>query len=182
MHELPPGPGVVRLLARRLLGMAGWTAIGVGVGLALAVFAPALFGYRSFTVLSGSMTPTLGVGDAIVDRPLPAEQIRPGDVITFPDPNRHERLITHRVRRAWIHGTTVEVTTRGDANNVAEQWSIRTGERVGRVVYRLPKIGYVLVWARGTWGRLALVVLPALGLGLLGVQAIWRPRSRARTG
>jgi signal peptidase len=122
------------------------------------------------------MVPELQVGDLIVDEPLTAAAIRPGDVITFPDPAQRGRLITHRVRSIRIHGTTVDVTTKGDANNAVEQWRIATTGRVGRVVYRLPWLGYALVTARSRTGRIGLLVLPALGLGFLGLRAIWRPR------
>lgn len=154
--------------------------MGIGLGLGLAVLAPAVAGYRSFTVLSGSMEPALRVGDVVMDEPVAARDVRPGDVVTFPDPGQGGRLITHRVEALRVSGATAEVTTRGDANNAVERWSIPAAGHVGRVVYRLPMLGYVLVGARSPLGRLALVVLPALGLGLMGVRAIWRPGSAPR--
>jgi signal peptidase I len=170
------GTPPVRTLGRSLMRVLAWTAIGLGLGLALAVFGPAVAGYRSFTVLSGSMVPELQVGDLVVDEPLAASEIRRGDVITFPDPEQAGRLITHRVRGIRIHGTTVDVTTRGDANNTVEQWSIAATGSVGRVVYRLPWLGYAMVTARSRAGRIGLLVLPALALGFLGLRAVWRPR------
>jgi signal peptidase I len=181
-RERAPGPAPVRHLGRLLARVAVWAAIGLGLGLALAVFGPTVAGYHSFTVLSGSMVPALQVGDLVVDEPLAPLDIRPGDVITFPDPEHGGRLITHRARGIRVHGTTVEVTTKGDANNSMEEWSIAATGRVGRVVYRLPWLGYVLVSARSRPGRIGLLVLPALALGLLGVRAIWRPRTAARAG
>jgi signal peptidase len=160
--------------------LALWIAIGIGLGLALAVLAPALAGYRSFTVLSGSMEPALRVGDVVMDEPVAARDVRPGDIVTFPDPQEGGRLITHRVEAVRVTGATADVTTKGDANNAVEEWSIPAASLVGRVVYRLPMLGYVLVGARSPLGRLALVVLPALGLGLMGVRAIWRPGSAPR--
>jgi signal peptidase len=177
-----PGATTVRRLTRLLTGILAWAAIGVGVGLTLAVFGPALAGYRSFTVLTGSMVPALQVGDLVVDEPIAPLDIRPGDVITFPDPEQRGRLITHRARGIRVRDGVVEVTTKGDANNAVERWSIAVTGRVGRVVYRLPWLGYVLVSARSRPGRIALLVLPALGLGLLGVRAIWRPGAAVRPG
>jgi signal peptidase len=177
-----PGGTPVLHAGARLLRLLAWTAIGIGVGLALVLFGPAVAGYRSFTVLSGSMVPTLQVGDVVLDEPLAPTDIRPGDVITFPDPSRGGRLVTHRAQGIRVRGGTVEVTTRGDANTGVEQWSIAATGRVGRVVVRIPWLGYVLVGARSRPGRLGLLVLPALGLGLLGLRAIWRPRPSAGTG
>ena len=180
-----PGTPPARRLGRSLVRVLAWTAIGLGLGLALAVFGPAVAGYRSFTVLSGSMVPELQVGDLVVDEPLAASEIRRGDVITFPDPQQAGRLITHRVTGIRIHGTTVDVTTRGDANNTVEQVEHR-GDGIGRP-RRLPaalaglRDGHVAHPA----GRMGLLVLPALGLGFLGLRAVWRPRptaSRVRAG
>jgi signal peptidase I len=176
------GPTPVRHVGRLLTRVLVWAGIGLGLGLAMAVFGPTVAGYHSFTVLSGSMVPALQVGDLVVDEPLAPVDIRPGDVITFPDPEQRGRLITHRAQGIRVRGGTVEVTTRGDANNSVEQWSIAATGRVGRVVYRLPWLGYVLVSARSRPGRIGLLVLPALALGLLGVRAIWRPRPAVRPG
>ncbi|MEA2458503.1 MAG: signal peptidase [Thermoleophilaceae bacterium] len=153
-----------------------WMFIGLTGGLALAAGAPALFGYHSFTVLTGSMVPTLGVGDVVVTKPIAARDARVSDVITFPDPENRTRLITHRIRSIHMAGERAMVVTQGDANNHAEHWAIAQTGTVGRVTYHLPLIGYALVWTRGRFARLGLVVIPALLLGMLELGRIWRPR------
>jgi signal peptidase len=172
-----PTPPLAVLLAR----VAMWAALGVGVGLTAAVFAPAALGFKSFTVLSGSMAPALEVGDVIVDQPVSARNLLPGDVITYPDPETPGRLITHRAQSIRIDGGVADIVTKGDANSSVEHWRIPADDEVGRVVYRLPYLGYAMVWSRTPLGRMLLLVVPALGLGLLGLRRIWRPARPAAT-
>ena len=112
------------LLPRLVAGLALWLVAGLVVGCILAAGVPALLGMRSFTVMSGSMRPALGVGDVVVTRPIAATDARVGDVITFSDPGRHRKLTTHRVKSLNVAGERVHITTKGDANDAAESWTV----------------------------------------------------------
>ena len=157
-------------------GLVVWLVAGLLVGLIAAAGLPVLFGFKSFTVMSGSMRPTLGVGDVVVERPLTARDARPGDIITFHDPEQRSRLLTHRVTSIHLVGERALIATKGDANNHAEHWSIQQDGRVGRVAYHLPLIGWGLVFTNGRIARLMLVVVPAILLGGLELTRIWRPK------
>src|SRR5690348_9565847 len=97
-----------RRVPRLITELVVYLMLGLCGGLVLAAGAPALFGFRSFTVMSGSMRPVLGVGDVVVTRPVAARDVHVGDVVTFPDPERHE-LVTHRVRALHIAGERAQV-------------------------------------------------------------------------
>ena len=146
----------------------------VGV-LGLSLAAPRLAGYHVFTVLSGSMEPTLAVGDVVVEAPLAPRDARVGDVITFRSPGDQARLLTHRIVRVRATGHTVAFVTRGDANTGTEHWSIPEDGVLGRVSYRVPKLGYLTNRLGSRFGRLGLIVIPALLLGLYELERIWRP-------
>ena len=158
----------------RIRSFGGGALLGVAVALAVAIAGPLVLGWRTLTVMSGSMQPTIHTGDAVVVRPVRADTVRPGDVVTFRDPGGTGRLITHRVRTVRTTDAGVEVTTRGDANTATEQWRTPPRGQVGRVVYRLPTAGYVLAPTASRTGRLAFVAAPALLLALLVLSAIWR--------
>jgi signal peptidase len=155
---------------------------GLAAGFVAALVAPAAIGWRPLTVMSGSMSPHIHTGDVVVTRPLAAAEITPGDVVTFRDPLDAHRLITHRVRMVAIHGRVVDVVTRGDANTGVENWSVPVGGSVGRVVYRLPRLGYVLHPLAMPMAQLFFLGLPVLLWGLLTLRAIWRsdPPTRRR--
>jgi signal peptidase I len=100
---------------------------------------------------------------------------RPGDIVTFRDPDNADRLITHRVRAMHVQGHAVVFRTRGDANNVSEHWRVPASGEIGRVIYSVPKLGWVLSYARST-GVFVLMLGGALALLLvLELTAIWRP-------
>jgi signal peptidase len=167
---------------------AVWTMLGLAAGLALSITLPYLSGGRALTVLSGSMAPAFQAGDVVVVDQIRSVDARVGDVVSFRDPDDDARLVTHRVRRIERSGTRVLFVTKGDANTSVERWEISEDGTMGRVTYRVPKIGYALYWFRGPLGRLILVVIPALLLGAYEIARIWRsapapgPREEASDG
>jgi signal peptidase I len=154
-----------------------WAALGLGLGLIVLAGAPKLLGFQSFTVMSGSMEPTISTGDIVVERRIHPLQAHIGDIVTFKDTERDNELVTHRVRAISVRGSVVSFITRGDANTGTEHWSVQRGGTIGRVGYHLPLIGYGLVWTREPIARLLLIVLPALLLGLMELRRIWTPRT-----
>jgi signal peptidase len=162
--------------AARFLGAA---TAGLVVGLVLAVGLSLVLGYHTFSVLSGSMEPNIHTGDAVVDEPISPLEARVGDVVTFNDPSRGGELVTHRLRSVHPRGATVAMITKGDANTAVERWNVPANGSIGRVVYRLPSAGRAMAAIRGRYGRLLLIALPALCLGLYELTRIWRPRRRS---
>jgi signal peptidase len=154
--------------------LAGWATLAFCATLLAAVALPAAVGMHSFTVMSGSMEPTIHVGDVVIDRKISPLDARPGDVVTFSDPSGRHRLITHRVRSIHARGGQVQVVTKGDANNTVERWTVPAGGRIGRVELRVWKLGYPLVYAHSRYGLILLVGVPALLLCVLELRRIWR--------
>jgi signal peptidase len=171
---IEPAMPALRVL-RALLRFLAMTVAGFAVGIALALAAPLAFDARPLVVLSGSMEPALGTGDVSVVRSIAPLDARPGDIVTFRDPDNAERLITHRVRAMRVQGDAVVFRTRGDANNVSEHWCVPATGEIGRVMYRIPKLGWVLSYARSK-GLFVLLLGGALALLLVfELTAIWRP-------
>jgi hypothetical protein len=44
---------------------------------------------------------------------------------------------------------------------------------VGRVILHLWKLGYLLFWVSRPWGRVLLLVIPVLLLGIFEIRRIW---------
>jgi signal peptidase len=163
---------------RRWLTLTGmWMALGFAVGLVAAILLPRAFGARPLTVLSGSMEPAIATGDLVVSRRIAPLEAAPGDVVTFPDPTGNRRLITHRVKSIVPNGREVRFVTKGDANNASERWAVPADGRIGEVLYRLPKLGYLVFWISSPWGRILFLVIPALLLCCIELARIWRPRA-----
>ncbi|MDD1677505.1 MAG: signal peptidase I, partial [Methanomicrobiales archaeon] len=76
------------------------------------------FGWRVDAVLSGSMEPAMHTGGVIISRPVPEQEIRVGDIITFASPQGNG-FISHRVT-AIETASPLVVHTKGDANEDAD--------------------------------------------------------------
>ncbi|MEU0028257.1 signal peptidase I [Streptomyces sp. NPDC006335] len=66
---------------QRLSGLA----VALGLVLFLGGFAWAAVIYRPYTVPTGSMTPTIGVGDRVLAQRVNGDEVRRGDVVVFTD-------------------------------------------------------------------------------------------------
>jgi signal peptidase I len=163
---------VARFTTRALAGLVFAVCIAVLAAVALST----ALGMRSFTVMSGSMEPSIHTGDVVIDQRIEPLRAHVGDVVTFTDPSNRRRLITHRVRSIRPDGNTVQVVTKGDANNTVERWSVPVDGRIGLVKAHVPKLGYLLVYSHSRYGLVLLVALPALVLCLLQLRLIWMPR------
>lgn len=152
--------------------------MGLPTVLALALLAalglPVLFGCRSLVVMSGSMQPAISTGSVVIVKQVAASGIAVGDVVSFRNPEDTSEILTHRVRAVETRDGRLQVETRGDANTGGEKWSIDPAGTVGRVVFKVPYLGYLLAPLQGRLARLALVVAPALLLGAHLVFTIWR--------
>ena len=168
------GTRSARTFARACVTFALWVVLGFGIGMAAIVSLPSVFGYRSLTVISGSMVPTLGVGSIVIDEVISPAEARPGDIVTFKDP-LHPRQLTHRLQKVRVEGDTFYMTTLGDANDVPEHWSVPRTGHIGRVVAHLEKLGYVREWLSSRYARLGAMGLVLL-LGALLLVDVWRPR------
>jgi signal peptidase len=159
---------------------AVWALIGLLLGLAAAITLPAAFGYKSLTILSGSMEPTLRTGGVAVDEMITPEQARIGDIVTFTDPDDGGRLLTHRLKSIRIEGGIAHMVTLGDANDAPERWNVSLDTEIGRVVYHIPVLGYIRAWISGRIARLAMLI--AIGcLALWMLIDIWRDRTEIET-
>jgi signal peptidase len=144
------------------------------LGALVAVAAPLAIGDRPYIVRSGSMRPTIETGDIVVVEPIAPLQAQVGDIVTFRDPNVRGRLLSHRVRAVHQSGRRADFITQGDANTAQEQWAVPVHGRIGKVLYRLPKLGYALFWMGTPAGRIGLISLPALLLCWFTLARIWR--------
>jgi signal peptidase len=158
----------------RLIAIAArWAVAGFVLALLVAAAAPLAVGDRAFVVRSGSMAPAIDTGDVAVVEPISPTAASIGDVVTFTDP--HGRLTSHRARSIIRRGDQIHFTTQGDSNTGQEHWKVPANGRIGRVVYRVPKLGFAVVEISSTAGRIGLIVVPALLLAGSLLAGIWRP-------
>lgn len=130
------------------------------------------FGWSVDTVFSGSMEPQLEVGGVAVTRPVAAEEIKAGDIITFYPP-MSEQLTSHRVI-AVADGLPVYFQTKGDANEQADPFVLPAENVVGKVCLHLPYLGYAAQFIKTPLGMLLTLCLPGLVIIGMEMRNIWR--------
>lgn len=116
------------------------TALAVIFLTAMVLLLPGLFGIRPYVVYSGSMEPGIPTGAVVF---VKEEKFSPkkGDIITF---HNNDTVITHRVVKN-INGIC---TTKGDANETADPAVVKESQIIGRVIFALPYLGYVIYFLR----------------------------------
>jgi signal peptidase I len=181
-----PARGQLLLKARRLLVRTAGPvllALAAAAILFLAVGSKIL-GYRTSTVFSASMAPTITPGSVVVTVPTPVNSLKPGDFITYKIPVEDRRVETHRiVELARNADGSTTVRTKGDANNDADPWlATFEGDTVDVHAATVPHLGTAIRTLREP------AVLMALTYGAPGVLVvvmlarIWRKGPDAADG
>ncbi len=133
----------------------------------LAGTVPSLIGYESFVVFSGSMEPAIHVGDLAIVAPAKPVDLKVGDVVTYRLTDRPGVLVTHRIIQIGLDDKQNMIfTTKGDANNSADQVQVDQGAVLGRVAFSIPQVGYLVDFAKRPEGRVLLLGIPGLLLAL----------------
>ena len=97
---------------------------------------PSLGGYTVFRITTGSMKPSYDTDTLILVKKTDPSEIQVGDVISFysSDPALDGAVNTHRVTKIEQDGTEWKYTTKGDANNVPDQYGTDSEALIGKVV------------------------------------------------
>jgi signal peptidase len=138
---------------------------------------PHVLGYRTMTMLSGSMAPGIDPGDVVVDTPVAVGDVKVGMIISYHIPIDDHHVESHRVVSVEREpGGQVTVVTKGDANNGVDPWKATLqGDTVYQVRGVVPWIGKAIAFLRTPVLTTTLVyAVPALLAGWL-ILSIWRP-------
>jgi signal peptidase I len=180
-EDKAPAAGIAGT-ARHYVGLiAPWLVRGL-LGLAVLTFAllavgPHVLGYRTMTMLTGSMAPEINPGDVTIVTPIAISEVTEGMVITYHRPIEDHSLVTHRVISVeTAPDGSVSVQTKGDANAAADPWTATlAGDTAYQVRGVVPGLGHVIQALRAPVVTQALLYgAPALLVGWL-LLTIWRP-------
>jgi signal peptidase len=122
----------------------GWIGISV-LALLLLWGNSGLFGFQPSVVASGSMTPSLQVGDMAVVVHTKPENIQVGDVIQY---RGETEPVIHRVIDKYDQGGTTFFITKGDANNAQDPTPVSEKQVVGKSAFVIPKLGWASIGLR----------------------------------
>jgi signal peptidase len=140
----PRGPVGARVWLRRIGAVLAWTvAITMGLLIIALVLLPRVVGAQPFTVLTGSMRPSMPPGTMVIVRPVEFADLRVGDVVTYQIESGKPSVVTHRIISIDITDNGARLRTQGDANPSADVNLVRPEQVRGSVWYWVPYIGYV---------------------------------------
>jgi signal peptidase len=123
-----------------------------------------------YFVRSGSMEPTIHVGDLIVTGPIGGpltESLEEGSIVTYELENGEE--ITHRVISVEAEETFI---TQGDAAEDPDQLPVALNQIQGIYIFKVPYIGYVTSFIQTKQGWFLAIIIPAMLLVGLIVKDI----------
>lgn len=140
---------------------------------------PTLFGFRSYVVITESMTGTYDKGDVIIVRVIDPEklagdpsQIKEGDVVTFIAPEGFGGVdgytVTHRVVEAPYEGEDGElyIRTKGDAAEYADEVPVPLENVTGVVLGKSEALAGLQNVLRSKTGFLLIIVVPLVLIGV----------------
>ena len=123
--------------------------------------------FDAYVIVSPSMVPTINVEDAIVIKRMDSEDLKQGDIISYlgTDSYYSGKVITHRI--IGIEKSSdgdFLFRTKGDNNNVADGVLVNEDNVYGKVLLRIPKLGYIRRFLSTYFGWILCIALPLLYL------------------
>ncbi len=102
-----------------------------------------IFGFRQYVVATGSMEPQYNIGDLIITREIPEEEIKIGDIINYISENKTD-TITHRVVDIIEKDGQTYYKTKGDNNNSEDSELVQYSQIKGKLLFKVSKLGTLL--------------------------------------
>jgi signal peptidase len=128
-------------------------------GVVLGKLVP-LTGRQTLIVGGPSMEPAIGLGSAVVIRPVESSTLAIGDIVSL-QPAPEGAVFTHRIVEVVDRSDGRWIRTKGDANATLDPTLVPAAQVLGRVELAIPLAGYLI----------ALLTIPTGVLFLLGLAA-----------
>lgn len=121
--------------------------------------------YQAYVIISQSMEPSIHVQDAIVIKR--EDEYKVGDVCTYlsKNPSYFGIMITHRI--IGVQEDTdgeKKYIFKGDNNYSADTLLVNKDQIYGKVIMKIPKIGYIQYFLSNAYGWIIAIVIPCVGI------------------
>jgi signal peptidase len=147
----------------------------------IAVLVPRLAGATPYVVLTGSMEPQMPPGTLVVVKPVAADEITTGTVLTYQIESGKPTVVTHRVSSVGVDAKgKLRFGTKGDANKEPDAGLVMPVQIKGERWYYVPYLGYATSVITGEQRQIGMVTVVVGLLGYAGVMFIGAERDRRR--
>lgn len=134
--------------------------------------------YNAYVVLTGSMIPNINIKDVVITKAVDPSDLKVDDVITFQssDPRVPDITVTHRIKEIFYDDATQKYSfrTRGDNNNTADMYLCKQDNIFGKVIIRIPKLGYLQDLLATSGGWIVAVLIPCLAILSFDIMKVGR--------
>lgn len=157
-------------MVRKILNIAGTVILVLLIIIVVLVFyarmsgnVPDVFGYQIFRVSSGSMSPTLEIGDVILSHKVSGADIHEGDIITYNGLQGEfaGKLITHQVTEEpqLLENGAYEIQTQGSAEGTIPDPKITDSQVVGKYLTSLTFLNGIYTFFVSPLGLLVFIFI-----------------------
>lgn len=133
--------------------------------------------FNAYVIVSPSMEPNIKINDAVVIKRTDKDKLKKGDIITFTssDSRYYGLTITHRINEIKkLKNGDVLFRTKGDNNNTVDASLVTYDNVYGKVIFKIPMIGYIQSILKTPYGWLFLVIIPCLSIIIYDFTKILR--------
>jgi signal peptidase len=129
-----------------------WIIVAI-ISVMLIFFSFGLFGVKPTVIYSGSMQPSMEVGDIAIVSDVPVDSIKEGDIIQY---RTETAFVIHRVHRIYEEEGSKLFITKGDANSDPDDTPILPDQITGKVIFNLPKLGWLPIFFRSIFKNIGI--------------------------
>lgn len=128
-----------------------------------------------YTILTTSMVPEIQAGDIVITFKNQDNIYKEKDVVTFVSEGAMTKgvTITHRIIKTELINGDRHYYTKGDANNSADTTPVSGKNIIGKVIFKIPKAGYLQQFMVSRFGWIVVVVLPCLSIIIYDIVKIF---------
>ena len=121
---------------------------------------PAIFGYKPFIVMSGSMEDTICTKDLIFIKKIDPKELKENDIIAFR--TEDNIVVTHRIIEIKDYNGDIRYKTKGDNNPTEDLERVSPDAVEGIYVKRIPKLGSWFLFISTTTGMIVSVLIAVI--------------------
>ena len=115
-------------------------------------FTLGIFPIKPIGVASGSMQPTINVGDMVIVQKCNSNDVNVDDIIEY---TKNNYSVIHRVIEKYQKDGKTYFITKGDNNNNSDGKPVSEEMLKGKVIFRVPYIAWPTIWLDRLSGRQA---------------------------